>query len=166
MARYYPDKPTIHQIKNIPLFAKLGGEMLSKLQDYFEVREYSLGENIIYEGLRAEKIYFILEGSVQVVKNNNLTGQSEYLDELTVYEYFGEMPFIDKGHRAASVVAVSKLVVAELAYNDCLRIFSQYPEIALSVYKELAHELSERLRKLNTKYVSVCNNKGSRIPKK
>jgi len=156
MRNHYVNKLTENQLKNIPLFTNISSDMIPILLDLIQVQEYKQGEYIFIEGNEATKIYFIIEGSVQVVKNNIIFPEEKCLAELIAPDFFGEMALIDKGRRSAAVVANSMLIVAELSYENFFKIFSKKPELAMYIYKGIALELSMRIRNLNCKYTYVC----------
>ena len=155
MENYNLDKLTDKQIRNIPLFADISEDMVPILQNILKVREYKQNEYIFKEGNEATKVYFILEGSVEVIKNNVMHPEEKCLAELIVPEFFGEMALMDKGRRSATVMANSRLVTAELNYEDFFKIISEKPELAVYIYKGIALELSMRIRKLNCKYTYI-----------
>lgn len=138
-------------LAQIPFFKDLGNEYISMLAEKMQVYKAMEGDLIIYEGDASKKMYFIIEGTVKVFRKN-YKGRPENICELSAPNYFGEMSIIDGGPRSASVEAKTKVVLAELKWDDVRYLFEDKPEIMCYIFKNIGNTLSMRLRRVNTLY--------------
>lgn len=85
--------------------------------------------------------YMILEGTFEVTKtiNNN---EKRLLKTLQPGDFFGEMALIHNAPRAATVKAVSNVVVLELDKEGFNRVLKSSPSVAMA----MVGEISSRLR--------------------
>ena len=112
------------------------------------IREVEKGEEVVSEGEDGGTLLLIRKGRAEVRKALD-TAKHKYLRELRTGDFFGEMCFLHKAPRSASVVALEKCEILELNNDDFDRLAEKYPEIGLKVYRNIAVELVERLRRNN-----------------
>jgi CRP-like cAMP-binding protein len=60
----------MHTIKEIPLFSELTEEQLKSVYAQMQVRQYSKGSIVFYEGDEGEFLYVLLEGTVKLFKTS------------------------------------------------------------------------------------------------
>ncbi len=110
-------------------------------------KHYSAKSTIIHEGDNSESLYYIINGSVSVVLEDE-EGHEMILTYLNKGEFFGEMGLFDEDtQRSAWVVAKTECELAEITYNQ----FKKVAESNLEVIFALASQLASRLRKTNDK---------------
>jgi len=143
---------TPRMLAQIPFFQEMEEEYLKMLSRRMQVLYINEGDLIISEGEEGKKMYFIIEGSVNVFRKN-YKGQLEYIYELNAPSYFGEMAIMDGGPRSASVEAKTDLVLAELEWDDVRYLFDDKPEIMSYIFKNIGNVISMRLRRSN----SLCS---------
>lgn len=105
---------------------------------------YAKGAAIIREDDEGSSFFLILEGRVEVRKS---IGGDKYkrLVELGPLDIFGEVCFLGVACRSASVLAVESTQVIEFAKDKLEALIVSRPEIGLKLYREIAHELAQRL---------------------
>lgn len=138
-------------IAQIPFFKDLKIEYIDMLSKKMQVFNADKGNLLVSEGDTSKRMYFILEGAVQVFRKN-YKGRKENICELSSPNYFGEMSIIDGGPRSASVEAKTNVVLAELKWDDVKYLFEDKPEIMCYIFKNIGNTLSMRLRRVNTLY--------------
>ncbi|MDR0655263.1 MAG: cyclic nucleotide-binding domain-containing protein [Treponema sp.] len=132
-------------LQKYSLFGGLLEEEISKLLPYMETEEFDPGGTIIQEGSPNDKIRFIIEGRVAVVKNGII------LSEFSEGDEFGEMEVLDVMPSAATVTALATTRVISIS-NRCLReIHRDAPSSFSLMIMNLARDLSRRLRKMDEK---------------
>lgn len=89
------------------LFAD-GSSMLGFASDHMDVGFYPSGTYIVEQGEHADKLFLILSGTVNVVREAP-DGTLEHLDTATAGTFFGERGLADGGTRAAHVVAADSV---------------------------------------------------------
>ena len=103
--------------------------------------KYETGELIIKEDEIDSRLFVIISGKVEIIKN--LGGQNEkLLSVLRTYNYFGEMALLDNYVRTASVVAKEDTEVLFLDQWNIREEIIKNPSIAI----ELLQTLSQRIR--------------------
>jgi len=157
VSHFSSDKLSVKQLSCIQLFTGFDQEDFKTLSNIIRVKEFEKGSCIINEGDNAQKVYFILEGAAKVYKTN-YKGKGELVGNLQDGHCFGEMAFMDHGHRSATVVADTDIVVAEFDWNDFCSAFMEKPLIVVQIFKNFAHNLSLRLRRANAVYSYLAYN--------
>ncbi|MDR2246445.1 MAG: cyclic nucleotide-binding domain-containing protein, partial [Treponema sp.] len=100
-------------------------------------------DNIIVEGEPNDKIRFILDGRVAVMKNNVT------LIEFKTGDAFGEMEVLDVMPSAATNVALEPTRVMSISNRALRSIYKTDIKAFSLMLMNLARDLSRRLRKMN-----------------
>jgi len=111
---------------------------------------YQPGEVIIHEGRTGQRMYFIIEGKVEITKR--FAAKSAVLEEISAGSSFGEMAFIDRAPRTASVVALEPTHV--MALNEAVLRHAN-PVLSLKLLRALAATISDRLRVTDQRYLDL-----------
>jgi CRP/FNR family cyclic AMP-dependent transcriptional regulator len=110
-------------------------------------RKYPRGSTIIYAGEQSDSIFYITQGSVTVLVEDD-TGREIIVAYLNVGDFVGEMAmFGEKGTRTAWVKAKIECEVAELSYAK----FSELSRKDSGMLYQLASQLADRLGKTTQK---------------
>ncbi len=99
------------------------------------VRSYKAGDIIFQQGDKAEELYVIQSGTVEIRLGNRL------LDRLSDRSIFGEMALIDNAPRSASAVAATDVKLVPVGEKQFLFLVSRTPHFALNVMRALARRL-------------------------
>ena len=130
-------------LKDYSLFGGLLPEEIETLRPLMAEASFAAGTDIIREGEPSDKIHFILEGEVEVVKDGLP------LARLAEGETFGEMEFLDVMPAVATVRALLPSKVATIS-NRALHELSKSSMRAFAmVVMNLARDLSRRLRRMD-----------------
>ena len=129
--------PLAERIGKIPLFSGLDKSDLERISGAGREVAFERGKTILKEGEPGLALLLILEGRVEVRKRGKV------LKTLGEGEFFGEMTVIDDKPRSADVVAVAPTRCFGLTAWTFSGLARTYPEIALSVMKELVRRLRE-----------------------
>ncbi|RMD79593.1 MAG: cAMP-activated global transcriptional regulator CRP [Gammaproteobacteria bacterium] len=106
-------------------------------------RRYPAKSVIIYAGDPPDALYYIIDGSVAVV-NEDEEGREIILAYLNAGDFFGEMGlFGEEGHRSAWVRARTQCEVAEISYGRFRRLAMEDPDLLFT----LASQMALRLRR-------------------
>ncbi|NOX75211.1 MAG: cAMP-activated global transcriptional regulator CRP [Gammaproteobacteria bacterium] len=120
---------------------------IERFLEHCHRRQYPAKSLIIYAGDKPDVLYYISEGSVTVLIEDE-TGREIVLAYLNVGDFFGEMGlFGGEPNRSAFVRAKSKCELAEISYNRFRQLSEKDPEILF----ELASQMALRLRKTSQK---------------
>jgi len=110
-------------------------------------RRYPSKSLIIYAGDKPDVLYYITEGSVTVLIEDD-SGREIVLSYLNAGDFFGELGlFGDEASRSAFVRARIQCEMAEISYTRFRQLSENEPKILF----ELASQMALRLRKTNRK---------------
>ena len=117
---------------------------IDSVQGVSEFVTFEPGQVIVKEGDTSQDIMVVVAGRVRVEKVGTGT-----IDELRVGAMIGEIAFLDRQPRTASLVAVNEaklLVIPASKLQDLLR---ERKDLAAAVYRNAALALCQRLRSAN-----------------
>jgi CRP-like cAMP-binding protein len=120
----------------VPLFRGFTRTQVKALLDAAKEVEFRAGETILEEGEIGEDFHLLLEGQATVSVGGREVARAKPGD------YFGEMAWIDRGVRSATVIADTDVGTLRLASKDFLALVDSDPKIA----RRLLEELCRRLR--------------------
>ncbi|NVK29959.1 MAG: cAMP-activated global transcriptional regulator CRP [Gammaproteobacteria bacterium] len=122
-------------------------EWLEPLMNAGSRRQYANRSTIIHHGDTPDALYYIVEGSVSVVIEDD-DGREIILAYLNKGDFFGEMGlFEQESNRTAWVVARSKCEIVEVNYEQFKRLCRQEPDILFA----LTTQMASRLRRTSSK---------------
>jgi CRP-like cAMP-binding protein len=130
-------------LQKYSLFGGLLEEQIDQILPLMEQEDYQAGDNIIVEGQPNDKIRFILNGRVAVVKNNVT------LIEFNEGDAFGEMEVLDVMPSAATNVALEPTRVMSISNRALRSIYKTDIKAFSLMLMNLARDLSRRLRLMN-----------------
>lgn len=109
------------------------------------IQELAAGEYLIREGVESTEMYFLKSGSMAVFKRR---GDTE-VQIGTIYsgEVIGEMSFLDKQPRSASVKAINDCEVSVIPLLKFEKTLKKLP----NWYLALVNTLLDRLRRANAR---------------
>jgi len=134
-------------LQKYALFGGLSEEQIKNILPYMLHETYRADELIITEGKPNDKVYFLIEGQVAVIKKDTL------LMRFSEGEAFGEMEVLDVMPAAASIKSLTEVTVMSVS-NKALRTIYKIDIAAFSlILMNLARDLSRRLRRMDEKLV-------------
>jgi CRP/FNR family transcriptional regulator, cyclic AMP receptor protein len=98
-------------------------------------RSFKAGEVIFKEGDRAEEMFVVKTGTVEIRLGNRV------LDTLPERSIFGEMALIDSGPRSATAVAATDVTLVPVGEKQFLFLVTRTPYFALNVMRVLVQRL-------------------------
>ena len=114
---------------------------LRKRYSLFDVEQHKPGEVIFREGDLADRMYFIVNGTVEVVRT--LEGKEIVLARLGTGDFFGEMAFFaSDGRRTATVRTSSAVELQVLGKENFTHLMRAIP----AAQREFSVKASERLK--------------------
>jgi CRP-like cAMP-binding protein len=142
-------------LSHVELFQGLTSDELGIIGSLFQERSYERGEVIATQGTPGESLFLISEGFVEVKvagHSGSVQPSSEHhvLINLGRGQIVGEMSLVDQGPRSATVSAISSPTVVHSADRlDFLTMCENHPHIGFLVMRNIAADLSFKLRKQN-----------------
>ena len=123
-------------------FSKVDYAVLARLAERARVLTFERGQSIIREGEKGESFFFLRSGMVKVFKIRD--GREIVVAYLSAGQYFGEMALLTGKPRVASVAAIDRVEVIQLAREDFLACVDGSPEL-----KERFEQEADRRRLRN-----------------
>ena len=136
---------TSEVLRKTSLFDGLEQEQIDGILPLMSHEVFEPGTDIIVEGTNSDKLRFILEGHVAVVKNGII------LMELGEGSVFGEMEVLDVGPVEATVKALSSTIVMALSTDALGEIYEKDLKVYSFILMNLARDMSRRLRRMDAK---------------
>lgn len=126
-----------------------GIQSLDKFLEHCHKRQVAAKTTIISAGEKPEVLYFILEGSVTVLIEDN-EGHEIVLAYLNKGEFFGEMGLFEEEHnRSAWVRAKTNCELAEMSYTKFRQVASEHSDILFAMASQMASRLRLTSRKVS-----------------
>lgn len=128
------------------LFNGLSTKQLEKLHNAAKEIILEPGIYLIHEGDVPNEIYFVLEGSLEVVKYDDKHQVEHVIAPIHAGETLGEMAIIDTAPRSASVRSTTKVRLLCIMTKEYQQITENNPQFSFS---PLSKNLVKRLRDIN-----------------
>ncbi len=123
-------------------------ETILSFLDNCQRRRFPAKSTLIYAGDSSNTLYFLLEGSVSVLIEDD-EGRELVLAYLNPGDFFGEMGlFTDEHDRTAWVRTKTECEVAEISYDRFRQITKDNPDILFKLTTQLAIRLQKTSRKV------------------
>ena len=122
---------------------------LDRFLEHCHRRHYPAKSVIIYAGDKPDVLYYIIEGSVSVLIEDE-DGHEIVLAYLNQGDFFGEMGlFGDEQHRSAWVRTRTACEVAEISYAKFRQLYQDHPDILFAMASQMAARLRNTSRKVS-----------------
>jgi CRP-like cAMP-binding protein len=135
-------------LQRYSLFGGLMKEQIEKILPLMEQETYGPNVDIIVEGTPNDKIRFITEGRVAILKRN------VFILELPEGSTFGEMEVLDVMPSAATARSLTGVSVMSISNKALRQIYRTDLKSFSLLLMNLARELSRRLRGMDEKLVA------------
>ena len=129
-------------------FDGLEQDQINSIIPLMEELEYESGTDIIVEGKYSDKLYFILEGRVAVLKNGII------LMKLGKGDVFGELEVLDVDPVEATVKTLAATKVMSLSIDALGEIFEKDLKVYSFLLTNLARDVCRRLRYMDNRLTS------------
>lgn len=135
-------------LRQIPFFADMEAPRLKLLAFMSQRVAFDAGRVLFRQGDAADAAYLIIEGEADILVDT-ATGPVT-IATLGRNEILGEMAILCDVPRTATVRAKSRLVALRIAKEPFLRMVREFPKMAVSIMRELAHRLELTNQQLRT----------------
>lgn len=136
-------------LQKYSLFGGLLEEQIDRILPLMEQERYEANEDIIKEGTPNDKIRFITEGKVVVIKGGIV------LSEFTEGDAFGEMEVLDVMPSVATIRSLSAVTVMSISNRTLREIYKIDIKSFSLIIMNLARDLSRRLRHMDERMVQT-----------
>ena len=146
----------VKDLRTFPMLAELKDGELEKLSGLMREEIFPAGSRIIEEGDVGNTMYFLLEGTVEILKTT-LYGE-EYVCATLIDEYscvFGEIALIDHDRRSATVRAKTDCRTFSISAEDFRKYCMENPSAGCRLLMFIAGNLCRNLRQENENLMKV-----------
>jgi len=120
-------KKMIHALSNVKILQLLPAEEVVQLIPHVKTVRFSAGKTIFSQGDPASELYFIVEGSVQVLRGSG--PEAKLIAELGEGDTFGEIALISDQPRTATVRAKTDTEVCTIHKLEFEQLIKQSPAV-------------------------------------
>lgn len=126
-------------LRRVPFFADIEPAKLKLLAFMSERVGYDAGKILCRQGDPADAAYLIIEGEADIILESP-TGPIT-VATLGANDIVGDMAILGDVPRTATVRAKTRLVALRIAKEPFMRMVREFPTMAISIMRELAHRL-------------------------
>lgn len=147
--------PSDTHLAGCSLFDGLSATQRTSIASLLDERVVEPGTVLVCEGDPATELILILHGTVEVTKRVAGSDREHRLATLGEGTTLGEMTLVDRAPRSASARAIAPTRIGVLAMDDLADLATTDPLIERQLLRNLANELSRRLRATNVNTVAA-----------
>ncbi|MFO0696810.1 MAG: GNAT family N-acetyltransferase [Polyangiales bacterium] len=130
-------------IERLPLFEGLSREQAQRLASEMTLERYRGGEALFSSGDAAKALFVILDGVVDVERQDRVIGR------VLAGDVLGERGLLEGGDHGSTAKAARDLTVAMLTEEALHALTRQRPDVAVVLYRNLARGLGRKLDAAN-----------------
>lgn len=138
----------VQVLRACTLFTDLEPSIIQQIATMAIENRFPTHSVVIEEGDKADELYIICEGAVQVYHLNE-EGKTIPLNLLKEGDVIGEMALLDGQYRSATVETVLPTTLLAIKEKDFLTILEKNPQIAV----QLLAQLSKKIREIDDRIV-------------
>ncbi|MDD2913834.1 MAG: cyclic nucleotide-binding domain-containing protein [Gallionella sp.] len=150
--RQHPQKPgtassarIASMLEKVQMFKDLEWVQIEILSEYIQLYRAAPGAIVFREGERGDFMCIVLQGKLEVHKENNLH-IDKTITTIHAGRSLGEMTIVDGEPRSATAVAIEQSLLAVLTQENFLKIMRDKPSLSSKLLLKIAQLLSQRLR--------------------
>ena len=128
-------------LKKIRLFNELELELLLAIAEKLHEDDYDAGEKIFSAAQVANRIYFLIQGNVEIFDD-----KSRCLTSLTGGQYFGDESLFNEQPRAYSAICKIDTLLLSLSRSHLLSTISECPSVAIALLQSYSQKLPCRFK--------------------
>jgi hypothetical protein len=141
----------IHLLCGLPIFEGLGDGELRKIARLFTQKLYRAGEKVFARGDSGNEAYVVMRGQIDI----HLEDNAKPLASVGNGQIFGELAFLDNLPRTAHAVAAQPSILLVIPRSEFNQLMHREPHLGMVVMRNVATELSNRLRRTNAALTST-----------
>ncbi len=146
-------KEEVYLLQRIPLFQNVEASKLKLLAFTSERVAFEAGHVLFNEGDMGDAAYIIMEGEAEVSVRS--PAGPVVVATLGRNAFLGEIAILCDVPRTATITARQRLVCLRISKDLFLRLINEFPQMAVSVVRELAHRLEQTNNKLRVAAAEV-----------
>ena len=137
----------IDLLRNVEMFEGLTAKQFQRMANTFNERILQAGEVLFSRGDKAEHLYLVKSGFIEVVTDSPNSKVKRVIRNLGLGQTVGEMSWVDRGVRSATVrAATNNTIVAAASFDALDEMCNRNPKIGYRLFRNIAADLSFRFR--------------------
>ena len=132
-------KQEFELLRQVPMFAEIEPAKLKLLAFMSERVAFDPGKRLVQQGDPADAAYLIIDGHAEVILET--PAGPVVVATLGANETVGEMGILGDMPRNATVRAKDRVVVLRISKEPFMRMVREFPNMAVSIMRELAQRL-------------------------
>ena len=141
----------INLLRDLEIFKGLGDGELRKVARLFTQKLFRPGEKVFGKDDAGNDAYVVMRGQIEIVLEENTAP----IATLGQGQVFGELSFLDGGKRGALAIAKQASILLVMQRPQFFELTQREPNLGLAVMRNIALELTVRLRRTNAALSSV-----------
>jgi len=117
-------------------------ELMSIDASLFETRILNEDEQLISEGDDSKEVFLIIEGSMDIVKQSEISRKSVLYTRVKG-DILGESAIFQNIRRTADIYAAERSEVINISRENLLQLIELYPQIQINIFKTLRERYHE-----------------------
>ena len=146
-------KEEFELLRRVPIFAEIEPAKLKLLAFMSERVGFDPGKRLVQQGDPADAAYLIIDGHAEVVLET--PAGPVVVATLGANETVGEMGILGDVPRNATVRAKDRLIVLRISKDPFMRMVREFPNMAVSIMRELAQRLDATNHQLSAALAEV-----------
>jgi hypothetical protein len=138
----------INLLRGLPIFEGLGDGELRKIARLFTQKLYRPAERVFSKGDSGKEAFIVMRGQVDIVLEENAAP----IASVTSGQIFGELAFLDGAARGAHAVASQASILLVIQRSAFSELVQREPHLGMVVMRNVAMDLSNKLRRANTAF--------------
>ena len=134
-------KEEVELLRRIPMFAEIEPAKLKLLAFTSERIAFQPGQFLFHQGDPGEAAYIIVEGDADVLIDS--ADGPRVVAHVKRNDVVGEVSILCDVPRTASIQAKSRLVTLRISKQQFFRLMNDFPKIAVTVMRVIAHRLEQ-----------------------
>jgi CRP-like cAMP-binding protein len=146
-------KEEFELLRRVPIFAEIEPAKLKLLAFMSERVGFDPGKSLVQQGDTADAAYLIIDGHAEVVLET--PAGPVVVATLGANETVGEMGILGDVPRNATVRAKDRVIVLRISKEPFMRMVREFPNMAVSIMRELAQRLDATNHQLSAALAEV-----------
>ena len=146
-------KEEFELLRRVPIFAEIEPAKLKLLAFMSERVGFDPGKSLVQQGDTADAAYLIIDGHAEVILET--PAGPVVVATLGANETVGEMGILGDVPRNATVRAKDRVIVLRISKEPFMRMVREFPNMAVSIMRELAQRLDATNHQLSAALAEV-----------
>lgn len=133
-------------LEQVEMFRDLSRQDIDRLSSYVQAYQAKPGAKLLREGDREAYMFILVEGKLDVFKQQGDGGEEKKIATVRAGKTIGEMSVIDGMPHSATVVVVEPAKLLLITKRNLDLLTEQAPDLGVKLLRRLAQLMSLRLR--------------------